>query len=126
VTVPRADAPIDRIDNLWHQTRPILRNDWSATLGQAEAAKRRGALTDAWMALKIDLGREQAPAGLRGIIRDVVELIARVYGHASGTSAASGSSTTAGKTPSSGPGGAVSIDAKLARIDQMIAAARGK
>ncbi len=132
VTVPRSGAPIDRIDNLWQQTRPILRNDWNSSLVDAEATRRRNALTEAWMSLKTDLGREQAPANVRGIIHDVVGLIARVYSHASGTSTASSSSKTptssktSSKGQSSGPGASVSIDTKLARIDQIIAAARAK
>jgi len=126
LNVPRSGSPIDRIDNLWQQTRLILKNDWNATLGAAEAARRRSALNQAWMALKNDLGREQAPADIRSIIQDVMGVISRVYTHAAPASQGTSESTTSKNPQAAGPAGPGVIDAKLARIDDLISSVRGR
>lgn len=126
LNVPRSGSPIDRIDNLWRQTRPILGNDWNATLGAEEAARRRSSLNQAWMALKTDLGREQASADVRNIIQNVMGVISRVYTHAAAPSQATSESTTSKKPQAAGPAGPGVIEAKLARIDDLISSARGR
>lgn len=81
VDVPESGSMTERVRSLWATTLPIIRNDASAGLSDADYQARRVPLFSAWVTLQARNGSAAKPSErISRLIPRILELIDHVYG----------------------------------------------